>query len=89
LTVADRPGRCLDGDRRLGLKTKSTLWGDHLRLARHRPIELLPDREPATAQAWLAGQPQIAIVARDRGGGFALAASKALPGALQSPIAGI
>ncbi|WP_024882137.1 ISL3 family transposase [Methylosinus sp. LW3] len=52
-------------------------------LGRHRPIKLLPDREPATAQAWLAGQPQIAIVARDRGGGFALAASRALPGALQ------
>ncbi|MCQ4189880.1 ISL3 family transposase [Methylocystis sp. NLS-7] len=52
-------------------------------LERHRPIKLLPDREPATAQAWLTGQPQIAIVARDRGGGFALAASKALPGALQ------
>ncbi len=52
-------------------------------LGRRRPIKLLPDREPATAQAWLAGQPQIAIVARDRGGGFALAASRALPGALQ------
>ena len=34
-------------------------------LERRRPISLLPDREPATAQAWLAGQPQIAIVARD------------------------
>ncbi|MFO1126568.1 MAG: ISL3 family transposase [Methylocystis sp.] len=52
-------------------------------LERRRPIKLLPDREPATAQAWLAGQPQIAVVARDRGGGFALAASKALPHALQ------
>ncbi|PWB82743.1 MAG: transposase [Methylocystaceae bacterium] len=52
-------------------------------LERHRPIKLLPDREPATAREWLAGQPQIVIVARDRGGGFALAASKALPGALQ------
>ncbi|MCK1289693.1 ISL3 family transposase, partial [Bradyrhizobium sp. 30] len=37
-------------------------------LERRRPITLLPDREPATAQAWLAGQPQIAVVARDRGG---------------------
>jgi transposase len=52
-------------------------------LERRRPIKLLPDREPATAQAWLAGQPQIAIVARDRGGGFALAARRALPHALQ------
>lgn len=52
-------------------------------LERRRPIKLLPDREPATAQAWLSGQPQIAIIARDRGGGFALAASRALPHALQ------
>ena len=52
-------------------------------LERRRPIRLLPDREPATAQAWLAGQPQIAIVARDRGGGYALAAAKALPLATQ------
>jgi transposase len=52
-------------------------------LERHRPIRLLPDREPATAQEWLAGQPQIAIVARDRGGGYALAAAKALPQATQ------
>jgi transposase len=52
-------------------------------LERRRPIKLLPNREPATAQAWLAGQSQIVIVARDRGGGFALAASKALPDTLQ------
>jgi len=43
----------------------------------------LPDREPATAQAWLAGQPQIAVLACDRGGGYALAAAKALPHATQ------
>ncbi|PNG24182.1 ISL3 family transposase [Methylocella silvestris] len=52
-------------------------------LERRRPIRLLPDREPATAQAWLAGQPQIAIVSRDRGGGYSLAAAKALPQATQ------
>src|SRR6202158_1479495 len=52
-------------------------------LDRRRPITLLPDRESATAQAWLAGQPQIAGVARDRGGGYALAAAKALPHAIQ------
>src|SRR5271155_1611319 len=33
-------------------------------LERRRPITLLPDREPATAQAWLAGQPQIVVIAR-------------------------
>lgn len=52
-------------------------------LERRRPITLLPDREPATAQAWLAEQPQIAVVARDRGGGYALAATKGLPHATQ------
>jgi transposase len=48
-------------------------------LERGKTIALLPDREPATAQAWLLDQPQIGIVARDRGGGYALAATKALP----------
>jgi transposase len=50
---------------------------------RRRTIALLPDREPATAQAWLSGQPQIEIVTRDRGGAYALAAARALPGAVQ------
>jgi len=52
-------------------------------LERRRTISLLPDREPATAQAWLAGQPQIEIVTRDRGGAYALAAARALPAAMQ------
>ena len=52
-------------------------------LERRRTISLLPDREPATAQAWLAAQPQIEVVTRDRGGGYALAATRALPGAMQ------
>ena len=37
-------------------------------LERRRTIALLPDREPATARAWLAAQPQIAVVARDGAG---------------------
>ena len=52
-------------------------------LERRKTIALLPDREPATAQVWLSDQPQIAIVARDRGGSYALAAAKALPNAVQ------
>src|SRR5579871_6336275 len=39
-------------------------------LERHRTIALLPDREPATDQAWRALQAQICVVARDRGGGI-------------------
>jgi transposase len=52
-------------------------------LERRKTIALLPDREPATAEAWLSGQQQISVVARDRGGGYALAAAKALPEATQ------
>ena len=52
-------------------------------LERRRTIALLPDREPASAEAWLARQPQICIVARDRGGGYAVAAQRALPHAVQ------
>jgi transposase len=46
-------------------------------------IALLPDREPATAEAWLAQQSQICVVARDRGGGYGVAAQRALPHAIQ------
>ena len=46
-------------------------------------MTLLPDREMATVEAWLAGHPDIAVVARDRGGGYGEAASKALPDAIQ------
>jgi transposase len=28
-------------------------------LERRKPVTLLPDREPATAEAWFSGQPQI------------------------------
>jgi transposase len=52
-------------------------------LERRKTIALLPDREPATAEAWLTGQTQIAVVARDRGGSYALATQKALPNAMQ------
>lgn len=52
-------------------------------LERRRIVTLLPDREPATAQAWLAAHPTITIVARDRGGGYGEAAARALPHAVQ------
>lgn len=52
-------------------------------LERRRPIQLLPDREPATAHRWLEQHRQIEIVSRDRGGGYGVAVTQALPHALQ------
>ena len=52
-------------------------------LEKRRIVKLLPDREPATAQAWLAAHPTIETVARDRGGGYGEAAARALPHAEQ------
>jgi transposase len=52
-------------------------------LEQRRIVRLLADREPATAQAWLADHPEISIIARDRGGGYGEAAAKALPNAIQ------
>ena len=52
-------------------------------LERQRPIRVLPDREPATAEAWLTGQPQTSVIARDRGEAYARAPAKALPLAMQ------
>jgi transposase len=48
-------------------------------LERRRIVTLLPDREQATAEAWLADHPDIAIVARDRGGGYGEAAATGAP----------
>jgi transposase len=52
-------------------------------LERRTVIDLLPDREPATVAAWLAARPSIEIIARDRGGGYATAATEARPEATQ------
>jgi len=52
-------------------------------LERRRIVTLLPDRERATVEAWLAGHPGIEVVSRDRGGGYGEAAAKALPRAVQ------
>jgi hypothetical protein len=55
--------------------------GSHA-VARHRRdllLRLLGDHRPITAEAWLSARPQIEVVARDRAGGYALTAAKALP----------
>jgi transposase len=38
-------------------------------LERRRTVTLLPDREPATSEAWLRRHSSITVVARDRGSG--------------------
>jgi len=52
-------------------------------LERRQIVTLLPDREIATVEAWLAAHPEIKIISRDRGGGYGEAAAKALPAAMQ------
>jgi transposase len=52
-------------------------------LERRQILALLPDREIATVESWLADHPSIEIVSRDRGGGYGEAAARALPNAVQ------
>ena len=52
-------------------------------LERRRVVALLPDREQATAEAWLRQHPGISVVSRDRGGGYGEAVARALPDATQ------
>ncbi len=52
-------------------------------LERRRVIDLLPDREPATVENWLMRHPEVAVISRDRGGGYGHAASRAAPQAVQ------
>ncbi len=49
----------------------------------HRVIDILPDREAGTVEAWLAERQGIEVVSRDRGGGYGSAVARALPGARQ------
>ncbi len=52
-------------------------------LEQRRIVDLLPDREPATVEAWLSRHPEIAVISRDRGGGYGRAATRASPQAVQ------
>ena len=52
-------------------------------LEQRRIVDLLPDREPATVEAWLKTHPEITSISRDRGGGYGQAATKAAPQAVQ------
>jgi transposase len=52
-------------------------------LERRCIVDLLPDREPATVEAWLSCHPEVRVIARDRGGGYGQAATRAAPQAVQ------
>ncbi len=52
-------------------------------LERRLIIDLLPDRQPATVEAWLACHPGVTIVARDRGADYGHAVARACPQAMQ------
>jgi transposase len=52
-------------------------------LERHAVIDLLEEREAGAVRAWLEHHPQIRIIARDRGGAYAEAATKGAPQAMQ------
>lgn len=46
-------------------------------------LALLADRDANTVEAWLACHPDVTVIARDRGGTYARAATRALPEAVQ------
>jgi len=48
-------------------------------LETHHIVDLLPDRQAATAAAWIKPRPDIMVVSRDRGGEYAKAAAVAAP----------
>jgi transposase len=53
-------------------------------LQTHKVLDVLADRTADTSAAWMAAHPEIELVSRDRGGDYAAAARRAVPGATQT-----
>lgn len=53
-------------------------------LQTRKVLDVLPDRTADTSAVWMAVHPEIELVSRDRGGDYAAAARKAVPGATQT-----
>ena len=51
-------------------------------------IDLLPDRDAATVEAWLKAHPGVEVVSRDRSAAYAQAAAEAAPRPGRSPTDG-
>lgn len=49
----------------------------------HKVLDVLADRTAETSAAWMAAHPEIELVSRDRGGGYAATASASVPQATQ------
>jgi transposase len=52
-------------------------------MASHRPIELFDGRDGADLAAWLRAHPEVAVICRDRSGGYGEGARQGAPGAMQ------
>ena len=52
-------------------------------LERREIVDVLPDREATTVEAWLVDHPEVEIVSRDRGGGYGEAVARAVPDVIQ------
>lgn len=67
----------------LSLRRGSTFATLLVDLERHRPVDVVEERKAQPVARWLRAHPGIEVVARDRAGAYALAATTATPQALQ------